>query len=65
MRNYTGMICWQASGFKSITFGKVLEQKLEKNGWLMLRVEWENSKSITWEKVANLSFNLDLKPNQN
>lgn len=55
MQNYIGKQCWQAYGYKAISFGVVTDQKMEQ-GWLMLQVSWENRKVHTWEKAANLGF---------
>jgi hypothetical protein len=55
MKNYIGKNCWQASGFKTVCFGTVVDQKME-NKWLLLKVSWNHNSSLTWEKVANLGF---------
>jgi len=55
MKNLIGTQCWQAIGFKTVCFGTIIDQKIEK-GWLMLQVSWENRKVHTWEKAANLGF---------
>jgi hypothetical protein len=28
--------------------------------WLMLLVSWVGSKDKTWEKISNISFNIDM-----
>ena len=53
--NYIGKDCWQASGFKTVYFGTVIEQKME-SSWLLLKVKWSHNSNQTWEKVANLGF---------
>lgn len=53
--NYIGKDCWQASGFKTVYFGTVIEQKME-DSWLLLKVKWNHNSNQTWEKVSNLGF---------
>ena len=53
--NYIGKDYWQASGFKTVYFGTVIEQKME-DSWLLLKVKWNHNSNQTWEKVANLGF---------
>jgi hypothetical protein len=57
--NYVGKACWQARGYVSISVGHVVEQKME-GSWLMLLISWIGSKDQTWEKISNISFNIDI-----
>lgn len=53
--NYIGKNCWQASGFKTVYFGTVIDQKIE-NKWVLLKVEWDHTSCSSWEKIVNLGF---------
>lgn len=53
--DYIGKSCWQASGFKTVYFGKVIDQKTE-DMWLLLKIKWDHNKDETWEKVVNVGF---------
>lgn len=53
---YLGKQCWQAVSQVRVQFGTCLETQM-KDGWLLVRVEWSNS-NITWEKIANVNFNI-------
>lgn len=57
MKNYKNKRCWQSISQVQLRKGTVTDQKFNKNGWLMLFVEWENS-NPTWEKILNVSFDL-------
>ena len=52
---YVGQQCWQAVSQVRIRFGTCVAIKFE-GDWLMAQVEWVNG--TTWEKVANLNFDL-------
>lgn len=57
MKNYKNKRCWQATSQVSLRKGIILEQKMDKTGWLLVHIKWENNR-FTWEKVTNVSFNL-------
>lgn len=57
MKNYKNQKCWQATTQTTLRKGIVIEQRLDKIGWLLIHVKWNNN-TFTWEKVTNLSFNL-------
>jgi hypothetical protein len=57
MKNYKNKRCWQATTQVNLRKGTVIEQKLEKNGWLMLYIQWDKL-DPTWEKALNISFDL-------
>lgn len=55
MNNYKNRKCWQATSQVTLRKGMVLEQKVDKTGWLLVHVKWENN-TFTWERVTSLSF---------
>lgn len=55
MKNYKNLKCWQATTQITIRKGIILEQKIDKAGWLLVHVKWENN-TFTWERVTSLSF---------
>lgn len=57
MKNYKNKKCWQATSQVSLRKGIVVKQKIDKTGWLLLHIKWENNR-FTWEKALNVSFNL-------
>lgn len=59
MKNYKNKRCWQAVTQTTLRKGIVIDQKINNSGWLLAHVKWQNN-TFTWEKVANLSFNLDI-----
>ena len=59
MTNYKHKICWKTTSSKTISFGKIIQQKI-KDQWLLVQVIWETNET-TWEKVANLSFDLNFE----
>ena len=57
MKNYKNLKCWQATSQVTLRKGIVIEQKMDKTGWLMARVKWQNN-TLSWERITSLSFNL-------
>ena len=55
MKSYIGKRCWQARGFTTLSFGNIVNQKME-NDWLLVEVRWSASGDATWERVVNVSF---------
>ncbi len=56
---YVGKAFWKDIGYVLISVGHVVDQKME-GSWLMLLVSWVGSKDKTWEKISNISFNIDM-----
>jgi len=59
MKNYIGKKCWQAVGYACIKFGSIVDQKME-GKWLVLKVNWKKSNDFSWEKINNISFNMEF-----
>jgi hypothetical protein len=55
MKDFVNKTVFYSSGYNSMYFGRVVEQKM-RNDWLWVRVEWEpNISDLTpWHKVANV-----------
>ena len=57
MKDFLNKAVFYSSGYNSIYFGRVVEQKM-RNDWLWVRVEWEagHPDLSAWHKIANVGL---------